>query len=160
MHPEDTGYIPEGQGDPSGDLVHRLYPAQALKSLLRECDFVVVSVPLTNDTRKMIGSEELASMKPTAYLIDISRGGVVDSTALLAALREKKIAGAALDVHSEEPLPQDSPFWKFANVIITPHISGITPNYNDRVIALFEENLHRYLSDSHLYNEFNLDRGY
>jgi phosphoglycerate dehydrogenase-like enzyme len=160
MHPEDTGYTPEDLGDPNGDLVHRLYPSQAVKSMMKKCDFIVVTVPLTSETRKMIGAEELAVLKPTAYLVDISRGGVIDSNALLSALRDRKIAGAALDVHAEEPLPHDSPFWKLNNVIITPHLSGITPHYNERVIALFEENLNRYLAGAHLYNLFDREKGY
>lgn len=160
MHPEDNGYTPEGQGDPGGDLVYRLYPAQALRSMLKECDFVVVSVPLTKETRKLIGPEELEAMKPGAYLVDISRGGVVDSSALLSALKDKRIAGAALDVHSEEPLPSDSPFWKLPNVIITPHISGNTPHYNERALDLFIENINRYLAGLPLYNRFYPDKGY
>jgi phosphoglycerate dehydrogenase-like enzyme len=159
-HPEDTGFIPEGQGDPEGDLVYRLYPSQALKSMLRECDFIVITVPLTKETRKMVGQEEIDVLKPTAFLIDISRGGVVDSGVLLTALRDKKIGGAALDVHSEEPLPSDNPLWKLPNVIITPHISGITKRYNERAIDLFTENLNRYLNGTPLLNKIDPERGY
>ncbi|HSO26517.1 MAG TPA: NAD(P)-dependent oxidoreductase, partial [Anaerolineales bacterium] len=75
MHPEDTDYTPEGMGDPRGEYVHRLYPAQALKSMVRECDFVVVTVPLTENTHSLIGDEELAAFKPGAFLVDVSRGG-------------------------------------------------------------------------------------
>jgi phosphoglycerate dehydrogenase-like enzyme len=160
MHPEDTGYMPEGQGDAAGDLVYRLYPSEAIKSMVKECDFVIVTVHLTPENRKLIGAEELASMKPKAFLIDISRGGVVDSSALHAALRDKKIAGAALDVHSEEPLPADSPFWKLSNVIITPHISGSSPHYHARAVDLFIENLHRYLAEKPIYNRFDPEKGY
>lgn len=160
MHPEDTGYAPEDQGDVSGELVHRLYPHQALHSMLKECDFVVITVPLTPETRGMFGAKEIAAMKPGAYLVDVSRGGILDHNALAAALKEKKIGGAALDVFPEEPLPKDSPLWKFPNVIITPHISGISPHYDERAIQLFAENLQRYLAGVPLYNRFDLERGY
>ncbi len=160
MHPEDTGYTPEGLGDPNGDLAHRLYPPQAMRSMLKECDFAVVTVPLSPQTVGLIGAEELGSMKPTAYIIDISRGGVIQSNALINALRDRKIAGAALDVYAEEPLPADSPLWKMPNVLMTPHIAGYSPHYDDRAASLFAENLQRYLSGLPLYNLIDLERGY
>jgi phosphoglycerate dehydrogenase-like enzyme len=160
MRPQDSGYMPEGQGDPEGDLVYRLYPSEALKSMFKECDFVVVTVPLTRENEKLIGANELTALKPSAYLVDVSRGGVIDPDALLSALKDKRIAGAALDVHHEEPLPSDNPFWKLPNVIITPHISGFTPYYNDRATALFSENLHRYLAEMPLYNRYDPEKGY
>jgi phosphoglycerate dehydrogenase-like enzyme len=155
MHPEDRNYTPEGMGDPAGDLVHRIYPYQALRSMLKECDFVAVTVPKTADTLGLIKAEELAAMKATAFLVDISRGGIVDHNALANALRDRRIAGAALDVFPEEPLPADSPMWKLPNVIITPHISGTTPHYDERAVALFAENLQRYLANLPLLNRFD-----
>ncbi len=160
MHPEDPDYAPEGMGDPQGDLVHRLYPIQALRSMLKECDFVVVTLPLTPETRSIVGAGELAALKPTAFLIDTSRGGVVDHAALLPVLRERKIAGAALDVFPEEPLPADSPLWRLSNAILTPHISGNTPYYDERATALFAENLQRYVSGLPLFNRYEAARGY
>ena len=160
MRPEDTGYTPEGWGDPAGDMVLRLYPPEALRSMFKECDFVVVAAPLTAQTRGMVNAEALSALRPTAFLVDVSRGGVVDHTALIAALRDRKIAGAALDVYPEEPLPPESPLWKLSNVILTPHISGNTPYYDDRAIALFAENLRRYLGGAPLLNRFINDRGY
>jgi phosphoglycerate dehydrogenase-like enzyme len=160
MDPVDRGYVVEGLGDPKGDLFTRLYPVQALHSVLKECDFVVVALPLTPDTRGIIGIEELAVMNPTAYLVDACRGHVINQTALLTALQEKKIAGAALDVFVDEPLPSNSAFWKLSNAIITPHISGISPVYDQRAMVLFVENLRRYLAGEKLYNEFNLELGY
>lgn len=159
-NPEDAGYIPLGIGDPTGDLPRRIYPTQAIKSVLKECDFVVVTVPLTPGTTKLIGEDEIAALKPTAFLVDTSRGGVIDHEALINALRERKIAGAALDVFPEEPLPADSPFWNFPNVFVTPHISGITPHYDQRAIALFAENLQRYVNGLDLYNIIDPSRGY
>ncbi len=160
MHPADSGYTPPGYGDPGGDLVHRLYPPQALRSMLRECDFVVVTVPLTPETRGLIGAAEFAVMKPTACLVDVSRGGVVDHAALLAALREGRLAAAALDVFPQEPLPADSPLWTLENVLLTPHIAGVTRHYDERAMRLFAANLERYLRDLPLYNRFDPARGY
>ncbi len=160
MHPQDSGYTPEGMGDPDGNLFHRLYPIQALRSMLKECDYVVLSLPLNQHTRGIIGQAELDSMKKTAFLVDFGRGGIIDPTALLTTLRERRIAGAALDVFAEEPLPANNPLWKMPNVIISPHIAGISPNYDERAMALFSENLKRYLSDAALLNRFDPQKGY
>ena len=160
MHPEDTGYTIPGLGDPGGDLFDRLYPYQAVKSMMKESDFVVVTTPLTPETRGMIGAAEIAEMKPTAFLINMGRGGVVDQGALLSALLERRIAGAALDVFTDEPLPANSPFWKAPNTIITPHVAGMSVNYNARAIDLFVENLKRYLTGAPLLNRFDGQRGY
>jgi len=159
-HPQDFDYTPEGMGDPNGDFVQRLYPAEALRSMLKECDFIVVTVPKTPSTINLIGAEELAVVKPGAYLVDVSRGGIVDHNALIAALKEHKLAGAALDVFPEEPLPADSPLWKLPNVIITPHISGNTPYYDERAVEMFAANLQRYLAGLPLYNRIDPERGY
>ncbi len=160
MHPEDQEYTPEGMGDPKGELFKRLYPTQALRSMFRECDFVVVCVPLTPETRNLITKEELDALPLGACLVDISRGGVVDHAALLEALQSRKLSGAALDVFPEEPLPPTSPLWKMPNVLITPHISGDSPHYNERAVALFAENLNRYLAGLPLYNRYDPNRGY
>jgi len=160
MHPENKDYEIEGLGDPQGDLFTRLYPGEAVKSMIKECDFVVICVPLTPATRGLIGEDELAIMKPGAYLINISRGGVVNYTALVAALHEKKIAGAALDVFPEEPLPSSSPLWKLPNVIISPHVSGISPHYSSRAMAVFSTNLMRYLNNLPLLNQYDPSREY
>lgn len=155
MHPEDTGYTLDGLGDPPGDLVNRLYPSQALCTMLKECDYVVITLPRTTATRNLLGTEELASLKPGAYLVDISRGEILDHSALIPLLRERKIAGAALDVFPVEPLPTDSPLWKLPNVMITPHIAGFSPHYDERAVELFSENLQRYLDELPLYNRLD-----
>lgn len=160
MHPEDSGYFAEEMGDPGGDLVHRLYPPEALRQMLKECDFVVVAVPLTDATRHLVGAAELKAMKPEAYLVDVSHGEVVDQEALLAALTDGKIAGAAVDVFAEEPLPEDSPLWDQPKAILSPHISGFSPYYQRRAIALFAENIYRYMAELPLYNPVDLGRGY
>lgn len=160
MHPVDTGYMPEGLGDPNGDLVQRLYPPQALSSMLKQCDFVVVCTPLTAETKNLLGAQELASLKPGAYLVALSRGDIVDHSALIPLLRDQKIGGAALDVFPTEPLPADSPLWKLPNVIITPHIAGFSPQYDQRAVQLFAENLQRYLSGLPLHNRISIENEY
>ena len=160
MQLQDTGFYHPGTGDPEGNLFHRLYPIQALRSMLKECDFVVVVLPLTPSTRGLVSTAELAAMKPSAFLIDVGRGGVVDDEALAIALQERRLAGAGLDVFSEEPLPPDHPLWKMPNVAITPHFSGISPHYAERGMAVFAENLSRYLSGAPLLNRIELERGY
>lgn len=156
----DEGYQEEEMGDPEGTLFTRLYPPQALRSMFKECDFVVVCVPLTRHTTDLIGAEQLKAMKPTAFLVDVSRGGVVDTEAVNDALREGWIGGAALDVFGEEPLPEDHPLWEAPNLIITPHVAGFSPEYNQRANQMFLENLKRYLEDEPLLNRVDLSRGY
>ncbi|UCD99054.1 MAG: D-2-hydroxyacid dehydrogenase [Chloroflexota bacterium] len=160
MHPADPGYTIEGLGDPDGDYFHRLYPAEALQSMVKECDFVVVSLPLTKNSQDLIDHKHFEAMKPTAFLIDVSRGGIINHEDLKVALMDGKIAGAALDVFPEEPLPEDDPLWNLPNVILTPHIAGVSRLYNQRAVDLFLENLNRYLEGKDLYNLIDLHRGY
>jgi phosphoglycerate dehydrogenase-like enzyme len=160
MHPEDVGFSEEDIGDPEGDLFTRLYPPEAIRSMFDLCDFVAVTVPLTPKTRGMIGKAQLAALKPTAFLVDVSRGGVIEQEALIAALEKRELAGAALDVFPEEPLPLDSPLWGMQNVIITPHVAGFSPAYNQRANKVFVENLRRYLEKEELINLVNVERGY
>jgi phosphoglycerate dehydrogenase-like enzyme len=160
MQPEDDGYFAEGQGDPLGNFFTRLYPYQAIRSMVKTCDFVVIAVPLTPETRGLFAAEELAAMKPDAYLLSLGRGGVVDEAALLAALQEKRLAGAVLDVFAEEPLAPTSPLWKAPNLIVTPHVAGMSVNYNQRAMTLFAANLRRYLTGAPLYNTYQPARGY
>jgi phosphoglycerate dehydrogenase-like enzyme len=160
MQPQDQGYSSEGTGDPEGNFFTRLYPVQALRSMLSECDLVFVTAPLTPETEGLIGSAELEALKPSCYLVDVSRGGVVDQQALVKALEEKTFAGAAIDVFPEEPLPENSPIWTLPNVLISPHVAGFSPNYDRRAMELFAENLRRYLNEEPLYNQLDLRRGY
>jgi phosphoglycerate dehydrogenase-like enzyme len=99
-------------------------------------------------------------MKPGAYFYNVSRGKLVDEAALIAALREGRLAGAGLDVFETEPLPADSPLWTMENVIITPHVAGLTPYYFTRAAALFADNLERYLAGEPLENLYDAKRGY
>ncbi len=158
--PQDEGYTPEGLGDPQGDLFDRLYPFQALHSMLMLCDFVVVAVPLTARTRRMISKPEFESMKPGAFLVDLSRGGIVDEGALLEALETRRLGGAALDVFDVEPLPPSSPLWAVPNVIITPHIAGISRLYLERALVMFRANLTRYVDGEPLLNLYDPEKGY
>ena len=140
--------------------VDRLFAPDQLLQLLSESDFVVLTLPLTKETHKIIGEAELRSMKPTAYLINVARGQVVDEEALARVLEEHRIAGAGLDVFTREPLPADSRLWKLPNVIISPHIAGYMENYSEQATAVFCENLRRYLGGKRLINVVGKERGY
>ncbi len=157
---DSGGYMPEGMGDPEGDIPERLYPPEALASMARECDFLVVTTPLTAQTRHSVNEAVFDSMKKTAVLINVARGAVVDEAALISALAAGKLGGAALDVFEEEPLPASSPLWNMDNVIISPHISGNTAHYHQRAAALFTANLRRYLDKEPLLNLLNHEHGY
>lgn len=135
-------------------------PPSDLEYLLGESDFVVVSAPLTAETRGIIGERQLRAMKPTAYLINIARGPLIDEPALIVALKERRIAGAGLDVFDREPLAPDSELWGLDNVILSPHISGGTEIYNRRATDIFVANLRRYLSGEQPTNIVDLERGY
>ena len=152
------GMTRSGQGD--AELVERILPATELHTALPQADFVILAAPETPDTRQMIGARELALMKPTAYFFNVARGTLVDQDALIAALRARTIAGAALDVTAEEPLPPESPLWKLDNVFITPHISAATQNLWQRQEDLLLENLERWFDGRELLNRVDLERGY
>lgn len=138
----------------------RVVGAQEWRSLLTEADYVVIATPLTPETKGMVNSAVLRSMRQSAYLINIARGAVVDEPALLTALREGWIAGAGLDTFSTEPLPPDSPFWSLPNVFVTPHCSGSSPHANQRSVALFLDNLQRYQAGMPLRNVVDKKAGY
>jgi phosphoglycerate dehydrogenase-like enzyme len=138
---------------------HMFAPADLLEAL-PEADFVVLTVPLTEETRGLIGPEELRTMQPSAYLINIGRGGTVQTDALVQALQAGQIAGAGLDVTDPEPLPEDSPLWDMPNVIITAHYSGSTPKYDERAMQIFKDNLRRYLAGEELQNQVDIELGY
>ncbi len=141
-------------------FVDHLYRPEQLLEMLAAADFVVVTLPLTEATQNLFGKEQFAAMKPTAYFINVSRGGVVQEDQLVAALKENKIAGAGLDVFVEEPLPAASPFWDLPNVIITPHLAAISPVYLDRALQLFAKNLACYIEGKPLTTQIDKKRGY
>lgn len=140
--------------------VDEVFPRERLHELLAQSDFVVVTAPLTPDTEGMLGEPELRLMKPSAYYVCFSRGGIADDAALLRALHEGWIAGAGLDAHSEEPLPPDSPFWTAPNTIVTPHNAATTPGTIQRGVDIFADNLRRYLSGQLLHNIVDKQAGY
>ncbi len=112
-----------------------------------ELDFLVALVPMSAETRNIVGEKVFAAMKPSAYLVNVARGGVVDEPALIEALASGKIAGAALDVFSQEPLPPDSPLWKAKNVTIFPHLGGYSEGYENRAMPTIEKNMRCFLAD-------------
>ncbi|MFC4802772.1 D-2-hydroxyacid dehydrogenase [Neobacillus sp. GCM10023253] len=133
-------------GQPA-EFVDEMYTTDQLDALLPQCDYVVVTLPLTKETRRMFGAEQFKLMKPEAFFINIGRGEIVVEEEIVKALQEGEIAGAGLDVFEKEPLSQDSPLWELENVIITPHTSGSTEHYNDRVVEnILIPNLKSYLS--------------
>ena len=132
----------------------------SLDEIFKESDFLSVNTPLTPETEHMVNAERLASMKSTAYLINTSRGPVVDQPALVDALKNGVIAGAGLDVFDPEPPSLDDPILQMDNVIITAHCSGSTPNYNDRAMEIFLTNLERYRADLPLHNVVDKKLGY
>ncbi len=157
---QDQGYRMDGTGDPEGVLADRIYPAAATRSMLHECDYVVVCAPLTPETTFLIDEEALKAMKPTAFLVNVGRGKLVHEGALVEALKKGWIAGAGLDVFEVEPLPADNPLWRMDNVIISPHVAGFTPHYDQRAMDVFATNLGRYLKRRPLLNLVNGELGY
>jgi phosphoglycerate dehydrogenase-like enzyme len=127
------------------DAVDHFHGPEDLPRVAREVDYLIIVVPNTPQTTKLVDEKVLTSMKPTAFLINIGRGEVVDEDALVRILEEEKIAGAGLDTFYKEPLPMDHPLWGMKNVIITPHVGGMSDIYVDQVLTIFEENLRRFL---------------
>ena len=147
-------------GHADASLADWTFPAIDLAKVLPEADYIVLAAPDTPDTHHMIGASELAAMKPSACLVNVSRGGLVDESALVAALQNGTIAGAALDVAEHEPLSQESPLWQMENVFITPHTSSVSENLWPRQTELMLENLDRWFSGRQLINLVDLARGY
>jgi phosphoglycerate dehydrogenase-like enzyme len=130
------------------------FQAQVPSVFADYADFVVLACPLTDETRGLIGAAALAAMKPTAHIVNVARGRVVDEPALIEALQAGRIAGAALDVTVDEPLPEASPLWAMPNVLITPHTGGETHKYEDNVLDMMMENLNRqWRGETALFNQ-------
>ena len=138
----------------------RMYRRDQLHDFLAEADFVVVTAPRTPETTGMLGAAEFKAMKPTAYFVCFSRGGIADDDALLEAILERRIAGAGIDAHGQEPLPKDSPFWDAPNTIITPHNGATTPDTHQRGLDMLIENLGRYRAGKPLLNVVEKRAGY
>jgi phosphoglycerate dehydrogenase-like enzyme len=144
--------IPEG--------VQQVFDDTQLDDLLSQSDYVVLAAPVTPLTLGLMNAARLARMKPDACLVNVGRGPLVDEGALVQALRERKIGGAALDVFEEEPLPANSPLWDLDNVLITPHTAGLTDKLWERHYAVISENLRRYLKREPLLSVVDKKQGY
>jgi phosphoglycerate dehydrogenase-like enzyme len=140
--------------------VQKIYGPAQLPEMLLEADFVVIAAPLTNETRHLFDTSLLARMKPQAYLINVSRGALVDEIALTDALRDGHLGGAALDVFEREPLPADSPLWNLENLLITPHTAAVTEKLWERHYVLIRENLERFVKGEPLLGMVDKSTGY
>ncbi|HET7764672.1 MAG TPA: D-2-hydroxyacid dehydrogenase [Burkholderiales bacterium] len=124
----------------------RMVRRDALEQAAPDLDFLVLLTPYTAETHGIVGARVLAAMKPSAFLVNLARGGIVDEDALLLALRERRLAGAALDVFAQEPLPEDHPFWSLDNVIVTPHLGGFHDQYAEQALPTVVENFRKFLA--------------
>jgi phosphoglycerate dehydrogenase-like enzyme len=138
----------------------KCYGHDGLREMISLCDFVVVCSPITPETRGLIGAAEIAAMKPTAVIMNVGRGAVIDEVAMLTALREKKIKGAALDVFATEPLPAGSEFYQLDNVLLSPHSADHVPGWTDQSMRLFIRNFIRYANGEPLENLVDKQAGY
>ena len=140
--------------------VDELMPIDQLPELMRRSDAVMIACPLTDETRGLINASNLALMKSTAYLINVARGPIVDQDALVEALQNGTIAGAGLDVTEVEPLDKESPLWDMENVIITPHVAGVSQRRFPRLVGFFCANLKKYLAGEPLDNVVRKELGF
>ena len=147
-----------GRGDTS--LATRIHPATELEAALAQADYIVVAAPETPATNNLLGPRQFAAMKPTAFVINVARGSLIDESALTTALQQKKIAGAALDVAAEEPLPPESPLWRQTNIMITPHLAAASENLWPRQTDLLLKNLDLWFAGKDLINNVDFERGY
>lgn len=140
--------------------VHEIFGFGQLEHALRQADFVVLALPVTPSTERLMDATRLSSLKPDAYLINVGRGVLIDEPALVHALQNRSFAGAALDVTTQEPLPPDSPLWSMDNVVITPHISGLTDKMWERHYDTFTQNFKRFRNGEPLLWEVDKKKGY
>jgi phosphoglycerate dehydrogenase-like enzyme len=156
----DQGFSFPDVGDPDGHLPERYYAPDQLHEMLARCDVIALTAPLTPQTHGLIDEAAFAAMRPDAFLINCARGAICEEAALVSALEQRRIGGAALDVFVDEPLPPEHPLWQLPNVILSPHISGLSAHYAERAAMIFEENMRRYLADEPLVNIVDKARGY
>lgn len=140
--------------------VRRLFMADELLHAIADADYVIVALPQTEDTNSLIDETCFDRMKDSAFLVNIARGPIVNEADLVRALREKRIAGAGLDVFEEEPLPDSSPLWDMPNVVFAPHSAGYSPEGRGNILRVFKENLRRYLAEEPLMNVVDKKKGY
>ena len=141
-------------------LVEKSYPPERRLEMISRCDYVVASAPLTSETRGMIGEREFATMKPTAVVINVGRGPVIDEAAMINSLSSGRIKGAALDVFDHEPLPVGHPFYKLENVLLSPHCADHTPDWLDNAMQFFVEQYERFRQGQPLLNIVHKRLGY
>ena len=154
------GFCLANTGDAEGDLPARWYAVAQLDQMLPISDVVVLCLPLTTETRHFIGADQLRLLGDHALLIDVGRGGVLDLEALVDCLHTGGLAGAALDVYEQEPLPSEHPLWRAPNLVMSPHIGAGTKNRNEFVAEVLAENLSRFLDHRPLINLVDFQRGY
>ena len=140
--------------------VQEIYSPDQAEKVLNKSDYVVVTMPLTEETRGYFGYDKFKAMQETAYFINVARGEIVKEKEMIKALNKDLIAGAALDVFEEEPLPEESPLYEMDNVILTPHTSGLFPDYNKEAVEIFKNNLRRFLEGKELKNVIDPNRQY
>lgn len=158
FHIKTVGISRSGRAVEYFDEVHTM---DNLNNQLLEADFLVSVLPSTEETRYLLKADHFKRMKDSAVFVNIGRGDLVDSNVLLNAVQEKEIAHAVLDVFEQEPLPADSPFWKEPNITVTPHISGSSPNYMSRALAIFQDNLDKFQNgETDFQNTVDPIRGY
>jgi phosphoglycerate dehydrogenase-like enzyme len=153
----DPSFRVPGTGDPDGSIPERIVGLERFLETVHQADVLVITMPLTDASRGIVDREVIAALPRHAWLINVSRGAVVDEPALLEALQAGRLAGAVLDVFGTEPLPPDSPWWDAPNVIVTPHASGQTLRFFDELVV---ENVRRYLAGEPLLNQVDAERGY
>jgi phosphoglycerate dehydrogenase-like enzyme len=147
-----------GTGDTT--LAEKIYPTTGLDRAIPNADFIVVAAPEMPETKHMFAAPQFKAMKPSAYFINVARGSLVDDSALIQSLESRKIAGAAIDVATVEPLPPESPLWQAPNLFITPHMAGASEHLWERQTKLVIENLHRWFKGEDLINRVDFSRGY
>lgn len=147
-------------GTPQPAFDRTVHGEEGLTYLLSHSDFVVLLLPSTAKTRGFLNKDHLSLMKPSAFLINLARGDVIDEHELILALQKGKLAGAALDVFEQEPLPSSSPLWSMENVVLTPHIAGSSTHYTERVSSIFYHNVRAILDGGEMMNVVNLIEGY
>jgi phosphoglycerate dehydrogenase-like enzyme len=155
VKPRLNDYTPTDTGDPHGTLPDKVFSYDRIMEFLSGIDFLILCLPRTGKTTGIVGARELAALKPSAWLLNVARGPIVQEAALIDALRIRRFAGAALDVHFLNPLPPEHPLWEMPNVILTPHISGseLSIFFLGRMFDLFEKNLRRFVEGKTLLNE-------
>ncbi len=141
-------------------FIHKVFGPDQLIEMISQCDYVVAAAPLTPETRGLIGQTEIAAMKPTAVLMNVGRGPVIDEPSLIRALQSRSIRGAALDVVTDEPLSPDSPLFQLDNVLLSPHCADNTPTWNEEAMQFFLANFERFLSGEPLRNIVDKQAGY